>query len=281
MSIVLELQEGIYNNSLSTVEVLRKAYIISRKLNIKDISEWLDSEMNGYNDCKVPNYRKVSGIIRGWNPYHGWQPVMMEKEMEETCSSFSLSQSIDEIECLINDVEGNTIECRNGVTSHLIKELKADIKINLSKSQLKNILGIVSNKVLDWTLDLEEKGVLGENMTFTKEEKDKAVNISISGVHNSPIQIQTENSSQEVNYSLGQKDLLKANDLISSLEAVLEDNCKLTNDLMADFESVKLQLKKEKPNKGFIKGLLVPIGGVISSIPKAVEILESLMSIFN
>lgn len=281
MSIVLELQEGIYNNSLSTVEILRKAYIISRKLKIKDISEWLDSEMNGYNNSEVPDYRKIFGVIRGWNPYHGWQPVLMEKEMEEAYSSFSLLQSIAEIECLINDVEGNTIECRNGATSHLTKEIGADTKISLSKAQLKNILGVVNNRILDWTLVLEEKGVLGERMTFTKEEKDKAVNISISGVHNSPIQIQTENSSQEVNYSLSEEELSKADDLISSLVEILSENSKLTNDLMVDFESAKTQLKKEKPNKRFIKTLLMPIGGLITSIPKAVEIFDSLMSIFN
>jgi len=281
MSIVLELQEGIYNNSFSTVEILRKAYIISRKLKNKDISKWLNSEMNGYTDLDVPKYRKINGILRYWNPYHGWQPITMDEEVRKAASSLTLDQSIQELESVIKQTEGGSIEWRGAATNHMTNKLGADVKIVTSTSQIENILGNVTNKVLDWTLDLEEKGVLGENMTFTKEEKNKAVNISISGVNNSPIQILTENSSQEANYSLGQEELSKANDLISSLVEILTENSLLTNDLTADFESAKTQLKKEKPNKRFIKTLLVPIGGLITSIPKAVEIFDSLMSIFN
>lgn len=38
MSLVLDLQKELYDNKISAEEALRKAYVISRKLNINDMN---------------------------------------------------------------------------------------------------------------------------------------------------------------------------------------------------------------------------------------------------
>ena len=48
-----------------------------------------------------------------------------------------------------------------------------------SRSEIYRILSTVRNKILEWTLLLEENGIIGEGMTFTEEEKQKAQNTQI------------------------------------------------------------------------------------------------------
>lgn len=51
----------------------------------------------------MPSYRVVSGEVRGWNPYHGWMPIVWQDANERIRSSTqSLSQSIGEISDLVN-----------------------------------------------------------------------------------------------------------------------------------------------------------------------------------
>ena len=78
--IVLELQEEALSSDIDILSLLRKAYLIARKLSLSDFSEWLNFEMNGYpTTCDVPDYRIAYGEIKAWNPYHGWIPVIFDK----------------------------------------------------------------------------------------------------------------------------------------------------------------------------------------------------------
>jgi hypothetical protein len=48
----------------------------------------------------------------------------------------------------------------------------------LGKSTIRGILDAVRNEVLRWSLELERRGVLGEGMTFSPEEKTRAAAVS-------------------------------------------------------------------------------------------------------
>ena len=48
-----------------------------------------------------------------------------------------------------------------------------------SRSEIYRILSTIRNKILEWALLLEEHGIVGEGMTFTDEEKQKAHNTQI------------------------------------------------------------------------------------------------------
>ena len=75
--IVINIQKQIL--SKSTTDVLRQAYIIARKLKIKDFEIWISNELNGYKEyASIPEYRNIFGDIKGWNPYHGWVSVIIE-----------------------------------------------------------------------------------------------------------------------------------------------------------------------------------------------------------
>lgn len=71
--LVLELQADALNRGVSCADLLRKALVVSRKLCVEKIEEWLKHELNGYHmdDENIPKYREVQGQIKAWNPYHG------------------------------------------------------------------------------------------------------------------------------------------------------------------------------------------------------------------
>lgn len=47
-------------------------------------------------------------------------------------------------------------------------------RLSITKSQLRNIIDQVRKKLLHWSLELEKKGIIGENLSFTNEEKAEA-----------------------------------------------------------------------------------------------------------
>lgn len=70
--------------------------------------------------------------------------------------------------------------------------------IFLGKQQLHGIVDSVRTKVLDWSLILEQKGILGEDMTFNEIERTNAQSITITNVvgstTNVPVQQGIENT---------------------------------------------------------------------------------------
>ena len=181
--IVLELQKEVLDETVSIESLLRKAYLIAKKLKFKEFEEWINQEQNGYNNA-LPEYRYINGEIKAWNPYHGWMPMILPKNINDIVSCISLDSSISAITDAYNSSNDGSV-CLN-ITSTMTEFLNALIKgrptkyaFFASKSELYRIMSTVRNKILGWTLILEENGILGENMTFTEKEKEVALNTPV------------------------------------------------------------------------------------------------------
>lgn len=75
-SIVIELQRDALNRQIPVSDLFRKAYVVARKLGVSDFEKWAESELNGYEDMQhIPGYRQITGAVKAWNQYHGWQSV--------------------------------------------------------------------------------------------------------------------------------------------------------------------------------------------------------------
>lgn len=72
--IVIQLEKEALDESVSIESLLRKAYLVARKLKLSDFEEWINNEQNGYKR-EVSDYRMIHGEYRAWNPYRGWIPV--------------------------------------------------------------------------------------------------------------------------------------------------------------------------------------------------------------
>ena len=66
MGIVIELQREALDEKISIESLMRKAYLVARKLNLKEFEEWISQEQNGYKQ-EVPEYRNIAGEIKAWN----------------------------------------------------------------------------------------------------------------------------------------------------------------------------------------------------------------------
>nr|AAN60763.1 abort lactococcal phage infection AbiTii [Lactococcus lactis] len=182
--IVLDLQLEALSKDSDVLNLLRKAYVVARKLKLDEFEEWVNSELNGYKDGnKIPEYRKVKGEVKGWNPYHGWIPMIMkDTEIENMISEHLVSDSIPNLKNVYDSANGSnaTLQFNAGMNNLLSKlsDFNTKYALMISANQIYNIMERVRNIVLDWSITLEENDILGEGLQFTKREKDIAVSSS-------------------------------------------------------------------------------------------------------
>ncbi len=173
-SLVRDFQRDIVQSSKSTTELLRTAKLISIKLGLNDITEWVSSELNGYTDPKkVPSYRSIpGGQLQVLNPVRGWMPVGQVRQ------DFPVFQPMIEIEAF---AESESVVFSLPGTHHypVGNDMGMDVsdwqqQIKFSPVRLKGILSVVRDRLLDWSGELEKRGILGENMSFADEERKSA-----------------------------------------------------------------------------------------------------------
>ncbi|MEE4223050.1 hypothetical protein V2I93_18185 [Pseudomonas viridiflava] len=205
-SLVLELQRDALDRTIHITDLLRKALLVSRKLKIKDLEDWLNGELNGYDNTQIPDYRTVSGELKVFNPYNGWNPVMLnDKEWQDLLCTRKLEISISQIENLVQSSKGGTFLIKfPAEQAKIIMDLisrEFEPALHASLHQLVLIIDSVKTKILDFALDLESRGILGEGMTFSKQEQKLAETIThntinIHSMENSQIQQASADSDQ-------------------------------------------------------------------------------------
>lgn len=173
--IVYELEREALDESVAIEALLRKAFLVARKLKLKEFEEWITKEQNGYTG-EVPEYRMISGNYKALNPYRGgWVPVVLSPNVEKVLGSVPLHNSISSLWDVYTTSEGNiTFTVRAEVRELLNKSSDGyDTQFSFcsSRSEIYRIISTVRNKILEWALLLEENNIIGEGMTFTAEEK--------------------------------------------------------------------------------------------------------------
>lgn len=184
--IVRKLQADAINQDISVSSLLRTAKVVSTKLDLQDALVWIDRELNGYMDLtfeELPPYRRLKGDLKGYNPYHGWQAIQFENpEHAHLFSQAPIGISIGAIEeDLKGGREGNfTFVISPEKKAHLFKSLDypTDVQLQLGYGAVYNIVDAVRNLVLNWSLELEKAGILGEDMAFSVDERREAAPIS-------------------------------------------------------------------------------------------------------
>jgi len=125
----------------------------------KDLLTWIEKELNGYPRTeKTPGYRKMRGIVKAWNPFRGWVPVLFkDSEVEQTISTRGTSQSIPEMEELLKS-ESDTYEMpfpMSAVDKILAEgEPRTKMSLFIPRTALVNILNTVRNSLQDWLMTL-------------------------------------------------------------------------------------------------------------------------------
>jgi hypothetical protein len=185
-SLVAELQAEALNSSVPVDDLLRKAKVVAEKLDIRDFADWIERELTGYKKLdEYPGYRKVQGEFQAFNPYRGsWQPIIFDNP-EQAKWAFEprlLNSPVGELEGRSSDKYDVGFRLEPSFKAKIIKLVGSptDVRCLLNRSQVLGIPSQVRNKILDWSLRLARAGVLGDGLSFSQPEKERAHNISIN-----------------------------------------------------------------------------------------------------
>ena len=176
-SLVQELEREAYDSSASLSNMLRKAKAIAVKLQLKQPIRWVEAELNGYTTNEVPEYRKIQGRLKAHNPYRGLIPMSFNNsEIEAIASSYWSREPSGTLEHILATTNEPMLPMTGERAAFLARMSSApDFQMYLlfSPSSFQGILDAVRNRVLDWSLQLQADGIMGEGISFREEERAK------------------------------------------------------------------------------------------------------------
>jgi hypothetical protein len=244
-------------------------------LSIVEIEEWINKELNGYLiEDEVPQYRVLYGEVKAFNPFNGyWMPVIFStSELTNIISEKLIELPIIEIETLAHH-DGQEMQCSLPTDTEilLMKTMKSQqFKPHLIIGKIKfiGILDVVRNKILDWSLELEQQGILGAGMSFSLEEKKLAHQTTYQVTNN----IGTMNNSQL------QQDSAGATQSLTVTETNTTELKKFVEELKNAMAGFQLAQEQSQELKEAIAMLEIQVN---SAKPKNVIINESLHTVRN
>ena len=186
-SIVLELQKDLLDTNCDILKTLRKAHIIAVKLNLSEFDEWIQNELNGYEseDDNFPEYRKMNGELKANNPRRGWIPmVIVDKNSREFFRYVPILESISYLIGVEKKSKDGYFYFSYPTDVSMKLCMGANLPaymecaLHISTVKIIDLIDIVKNRLLEWTLELEKNGIWGENMTFSVVETESAKKVS-------------------------------------------------------------------------------------------------------
>lgn len=181
--LISEIQRDSIDRSVPVSALLRKVKLAAAKLNLDTLATWVDYELKGYptrND--VPEYRRMQGVPRFWNPYRGWQPIAGDPASVEALSDVRFSDPVASLEELVSGNSGSLI---TNFPPSILEFLSKNTGIPIGQAgaqvgtaRVAGILDTVRTAVLDWAIEMEKAGVTGEGFSFSHAEQEKAQSAS-------------------------------------------------------------------------------------------------------
>lgn len=171
--LVIRFQEELTIGGKKITDQLRTAKLISAKLELAVVQDWIEHELDGYPSdlAKLPKYRLISGgQLQFYNPVHGWLNAMAQ-----AFSNIPVLAPIAELEAydkgdLLYILPPKPIPLTGfSGNSAMIRSFPQRIEFSISAAI--GIIEAVRNRLLEWSIQLEKQGILGADMSFKDEEK--------------------------------------------------------------------------------------------------------------
>ena len=155
------------------------------------------------------------------------------------------------------------ISAVSSVMSVYLRTIPMKYALHISGASVMDIVEKVKNTILEWTLKLEEEGVLGEGMRFSDEEKQTAKSMpqtvnnyygATNVINGSSEGMQIVSGNENVTFSYD-----KANTAVSEIEAAISQEQLQSEDKDAALEmlsEIRNKITQEK-KPSVIKALLV------------------------
>jgi hypothetical protein len=281
----LQLQEAALNKDMKLADLLRLALVVARKLDIADFEKWLSFELEGYKKREdVPEYRILHGICRAYSQHHGWQDIRFKDS--KVAEAYSTRPVLDPAAVL----EEHVIRC-NGTSSNPVMQYPAEVHndilrqagvgwsdpgIHFSTAQFAGILDAVRNSVLDWSLKLEKASVLGEGMTFSNDERQRAQTAAVpptyAATHMTVIHSMTQSQVQQASpganrtftvQTVNVKELLEFVTAVRALEVQVPEKEKAQ--LKADLSTLEARAAAPTPSPGIVAEAAASVRKILES----------------
>lgn len=268
---VLYLQEMASSSSTDISELLSRAKMISVKLGLKDISEWIEHELNGYPSIEdLPSYRILkNNPLKAFNPYIGWIPTQFgnlentDPELYELCTTVNVNNPVS----MLTEFSKKDGSLYSDVPSVLAEYLQRASGTSfrvawcINPAQIINIFSSIKSIILDWALLLESKNILGEGLRFSSEEKQGAIGMTVNNINNFNGNVSNLGAIGAGNTGdVNQKNVVNINDF-SSLERQLKSYGIADEDIMHLKEIIDESPKPESSNN-----LGAQVGGWVGSM---------------
>lgn len=262
-ALVPELVNMASTPAVSTADLLRRALVVARRLAVPELVDWINSELTGYKSEEVPDYRRLHGQLVAENPYNGVIPFFVPPEMSKVLADFSVRQSIPELVHLQSSETGIFHHFPRDIEQTLMRMMRESSGVAMrpalkfSTVQIEGLIENVRSRILDWALDLEGRGIIGEGMSFTPQEKQavQEQHYHFGNVSGSQIQISSNGSTQTQANTTG-ADLEALRGLIDALGTALDRSnvqSDAADELRAELATLKAQAASPKPKWEIIK----------------------------
>jgi hypothetical protein len=288
-SLIHTIQHAILIEDAPAEKVLRLVKTACMKMHQTEIKELIEAEINGYSDTPLPDYRKLRGNLISSDPHYGLIPVNIpphQAQLENFLTQRNFTQPIAAITQFIEQDEGSSIYIKisNDKLSHykikMDRELPLFVEIN--KAYIHGILESVTNFCLNWSLEMETLGILGEGLGFSDQElaklKDYSPNIQ---VYNGDLNLQTFNQGSMVisndthNNSISPEKLYEIIELIKGNYQNLPTRVqKEVKEILESIDAEETLTKKQK----LLKSISPMLSGIGSSLVASfiLSLLENL-----
>lgn len=284
-----ELAENILSDLMggtSISDILLKTKIFASKRNDQELLDWVSNELSGYKN-RPPDYRILtSGLrIKVFVPYRGESriefpiEIVKNEQIRERLSKMPFHDSIEVIESLCKDANSDgdgtiSMHVPVGVYSYFSEFINGDIQDAyqyVPVSAVRQMLVSVKTLLIDFLLKVSNEEDINFN-TFIKNNQDIA-RITINA--NAPTIINSGSgdvNTQGTTTIVGDNNTIVNADNKEELLRILSeiDNIALENSNNTDYkeisEDIKAELKKDVPEKKFLKRCFQAIPGFFSNV---------------
>lgn len=259
-ALVPELVNMASDPAVPVSDLLRRALVAAHRLNMPELADWISSELNGYTG-DLPDYRKIRGQLEAMHPYHGPVPLQMTGTKNvDWLTLLPERGAVAELEPYSKGVGTLHRHFPQALEREIMGVMSTPMRPHLmfTTVQIRGIVERVRSRILEWALDLERRGVLGEGMTFTQQEKQivQQQHYHFGDVSGSQIQIGSNGSTQTQNHDATGVDVAALTGLIEALSSALDRSVvegEAVDELRAELATLRAQATSPKPKWEIIK----------------------------
>lgn len=178
-----QLQADALNPNYPVSDLLRKVKVVAVKLGLPGVEDWVSSELNGY-DGLVPEYRQLMGVPKALEPRSGrWISIVLPGEVMDNISTMPFRASLAATEDLLSASSPFFVIAFTpqlvAALCDLTRTQVGTMGLHVPRNTYAALLDTVRTLILDWALELEKRGIMGEGVSFNDQERRRAPAVPI------------------------------------------------------------------------------------------------------